>query len=63
MNLRATDRAALLSIATSKSLDGLGLADQTRMKVERTNQRMFITLVLIHNARRRLARQPARGNA
>ena len=63
MNLRATDRAAILSSARSKSLGGLRLADEARMHVERTNQRMFITLVLIDRARRQLARQPARDPA
>ena len=63
MDLRATDRAAMLSVARSKSIGGLDLADQTRIKVERANQQMFITLVLIDNARRRLARRPARGYA
>lgn len=63
MNLRAMDGAATLSTARSKFLGGLERADETRAKVERSNQRMFITLVLIDNARRRLARRPGRGNA
>jgi hypothetical protein len=60
MNLRAPDLAETLSAARSRSLGGLDLAHQTRTKVERTNQRMFITLVLIDRARRRMAAQPAR---
>jgi len=60
MNLPATDQVALLSAARRKCLGGLDRADQTRTKIERTNQRMFITLVLIDRARRCMARQPAR---
>jgi hypothetical protein len=63
MILPATDQVALLSAARRKCLGGLDRADQTRAKVERTNRRMFITLVLIDRARRRLARQPARDQA
>ena len=62
MNLRATDRAAILSMARSKFLDGLDRADRARSKVERANQQIFISLVLIDNARRRIA-QRSRDNA
>jgi len=55
MGLRATDRVAISRMARRRSLAGFDLADETRMKVERANQRMFITLVLIDRARRHLA--------
>jgi len=49
-------------MARSKFLDGLDRADRARSKVERANQQIFISLVLIDNARRRIARR-SRDNA
>lgn len=61
MSLPVTARAAIVGAARRSFVEGIELAAQTRARVARTNQRMFLTLVLIDNAKRQIRRRAAAG--